>query len=103
MTAVPQYAWTDATGTITSLMNSSEFVVLREGVHGFADVTDERSLMSVANQTGERFTNTAGKAREFGFDVMIIGSTHADPEFVGTVRRYVSRTRCGCFRPRKTA
>ena len=72
MTAVPQYAWTDASGTITSLMNSSEFVVLRDGIHGFTDVTDERNLSSLANQTGERFTNTAGKAREFEFDVMII-------------------------------
>ena len=78
MTDSPQYAWVDDAGVTTSLMNVSEFVVLRDGVHGFADVTDERSLMSVANQSGERFTNMVGKAREFGFDVMIIGSTHAD-------------------------
>ena len=76
MADIHRYAWRDAAGRITSLMDSENYVVTRYGIRGFADTTDERTLIP-----GKRVQLVAGctaKARELGFTVLIIGGSAAD-------------------------
>lgn len=47
------YVWVDGFGGATSLSNPREFVVLRDGIHGFCGVSDERSVVQSSNEYAE--------------------------------------------------
>lgn len=72
------YIWMDGFGETTSLLNPNEFIVLREGIHGFSGVSDERSVVQSPNEYAEMVNHRISKSREFGFDILIIGSSYYD-------------------------
>lgn len=70
------YLWVDAWGDVTELSDGINYVVLRDGIHGFSGSSNERALTSTPLEYTESVNHRTAKAREFGFEIMILAPNH---------------------------
>lgn len=74
----PRWVWEDAWGQQTNLSDISRYIVLRDGINGFSGVTFERALKLAASEEAEYNAHQIARARNCGFNILMIGKNHAD-------------------------